>query len=128
MKMNTWRKRKMAMNTMFTSMQAEAEKSWREKLLSEAGKINKSGKKLDNSDIRDKLLESLRLSNALLTRFLERVLCNDLEILLNKEMKEIDQIAELQANAEQKEQSLLVKTERLQNAKEQLLQLKCKIK
>jgi len=109
-------------------MQAEAEKSWREKLLSEAGKINKSGKKLDNSDIRDKLLESLRLSNALLTRFLERVLCNDLEILLNKEMKEIDQIAELQANAEQKEQSLLVKTERLQNAKEQLLQLKCKIK
>jgi len=101
--------------------------SWRDKLTREAGKLDVIGKRIDNSDIQAKLLESLRLGNALLTQFIESVLGKNRELLFKKEMEEIDRIAELQANVEQQEQNMKVTAERLVNAKEQLVQLKKKM-
>jgi hypothetical protein len=73
------------------------------------------------------LLECIRLANNLLTQFVERVLGKDRELVFKDEMDEINRIAKFHESLEQKEQILALKTERLQDVKEQLAILKSKM-
>jgi len=105
-------------------MQAEAEKKWRDKLIQEAETLSKTEKLLDNSDIQAKLLECIRLGNALLTSFVERVIGKDREILFKDEIEEINRITALQAIAEQNGHTLANSQVKLQEAKTQLERVK----
>ena len=106
----------MELNMLLDELVEDELRKLNDKLRKEMKELDRKQLKLNNADIKVKLVEAIRWSNVLLTRFAE-LLMGSKGLMLHKEMDEINRLSSLKITSEKMQQKLQMKKEQLQDAK-----------